>query len=45
MANLTGSEREQIESFLNDNRVELVALLDGFSEEQASRRVVPVGGR
>ena len=41
MATLTGSEREQIESFLTDNRVELVALLDGLSEEQARRRLVP----
>jgi hypothetical protein len=40
-ATLTGSEREQIESFLHDNRVEIVGLLDGLTEEQARRRLVP----
>jgi len=40
-AALTGSEREQIESFLRDNRVEIVGLLDGLTEEQARRRRVP----
>ena len=40
-ATLTGSEREQIESFLHDNRVEIVGLLDGLAEEQARRRLVP----
>ena len=40
-ATLAGSEREQIESFLHDNRVEIVGLLAGLSEEQARRRVVP----
>ena len=40
-AALTGSEREQIESFLHDNRVEIVGLLDGLTEEQARRRLVP----
>jgi hypothetical protein len=38
---LTGSEREQIESFLHDNRVEIIGLLDGLTEEQARRRLVP----
>ena len=40
-ATLTGSEREQIESFLHDNRVEIVGLLDGLTEEQARVRLVP----
>ena len=40
-ATLTGSEREQIESFLHDNRVEIAGLLDGLTEEQARRRLVP----
>lgn len=40
-ATLTGSEREQIESFLHDNRAEIVGLLDGLTEEQARRRLVP----
>jgi Protein of unknown function (DUF664) len=40
-ATLTGSEREQIESFLHDNRVEIVGLLHGLTEEQARRRLVP----
>lgn len=40
-ATLAGSEREQIESFLHDNRVEIVGLLDGLTEEQARRRLVP----
>ncbi len=38
---LTGSEREQIESFLHANRTEIVGLLDGLTEEQARRRLVP----
>jgi len=38
---LTGSEREQIESLLHDNRVEIIGLLDGLTEEQARRRLVP----
>jgi hypothetical protein len=38
---LTGSEREQLEAFLHDNRLELVGLLDGLTEEQARRRLVP----
>jgi len=40
-ATLTGTQREQIESFLHDNRVEIVALLDGLTEEQARRQLVP----
>lgn len=40
-ATLTGSEREQIESFLHDSRVEIVGLLDGLTEEQARARLVP----
>lgn len=38
---MTGSEREQLLAFLNDNRGELVELLDGLTEEQARRRLVP----
>ncbi|MGI3779350.1 MAG: DUF664 domain-containing protein [Janthinobacterium lividum] len=38
---LTAGEREQLESFLNDGRVEVVDLLDGLGEEQARRRLVP----
>ncbi len=38
---LTGSERAQLEAFLHDNRDEVVALLDGLTEEQARRRLVP----
>jgi len=40
-ATLTGTEREQLEAFLHDNRLEVVALLDGLTEEQARRRLVP----
>ena len=40
-ATLTGSEREQLEAFLHDNRLEIVGLLDGVTEEQARRRLVP----
>jgi uncharacterized damage-inducible protein DinB len=40
-AGLTAGEREQIESFLHDNRVEVASLLEGLSEEQARRRLVP----
>lgn len=35
------AEREQVESFLHDNRVEVARLLDGLTEEQARRRLVP----
>jgi hypothetical protein len=34
-------EREQIQAFLDDGRTEVVALLDGLTEEQARRRLVP----
>jgi len=40
-AALTGGERAQTESFLHDGRVEIVALLDGLTDEQARRRLVP----
>jgi hypothetical protein len=40
-AALTAAEREQIESFLHDNRVEVANLLEGLTEEQARRRMVP----
>ncbi|HEY3016030.1 MAG TPA: DinB family protein [Nocardioides sp.] len=38
---LTGTEREQLEAFLHDNREELLATLDGLTEEQARRSLVP----
>jgi uncharacterized damage-inducible protein DinB len=38
---LTGTEREQLEAFLHDNRLAIVALLEGLNEEQARRRLVP----
>ena len=38
---LTGTEREQVEAFVHDNRLEIVGLLDGLTEEQARRRLVP----
>ena len=37
---LIGDERAQLESFLYDNRLAVVAALDGLSEEQARRRLV-----
>ena len=40
-ANLLTGERAQIEAFVADNRRELVELLDGLTEEQARRRLVP----
>lgn len=40
-AALTAGEREQLEAFLHDNRVEIAKLLDGLTEEQARRRLVP----
>lgn len=40
-ATLTGTEREQLEAFLHDNRREVVATLAGLTEEQARRRLVP----
>jgi hypothetical protein len=38
---LTGTERQQLEAFVHDNRLEILAVLDGLSEEQARRRLVP----
>lgn len=38
---LIGSEREQLDAFLEDNRTEVLGLLDGLTEEQARRRLVP----
>ncbi len=38
---LTDTEREQLEAFLHDNRLELVGVLDGLTDEQARRRLVP----
>lgn len=38
---LTAGERDQLEAFLHDGRVEVVNLLDGLTEEQARRRLVP----
>jgi hypothetical protein len=38
---LIGSERAQLLAFVHDNRNELLALLDGLTEEQARRRLVP----
>jgi hypothetical protein len=38
---LIGSERQQLEAFLEDNRSELAATLDGLTEEQARRSLVP----
>ena len=38
---LIGSEREQLEAFLEDNRSEMAATLDGLTEEQARRSLVP----
>lgn len=40
-AALTRAEREQLEAFLHDQRVEIANLLDGLTEEQARRRLVP----
>jgi uncharacterized damage-inducible protein DinB len=37
----TAGEREQIESFVHDARMEVVGLLDGVTDEQARRRLVP----
>jgi hypothetical protein len=42
---LVGSEREQVEAFLEDNRAEVLGLLDGLTEEQARRRSVSLAGR
>jgi hypothetical protein len=38
---LTGDERAQLTAFLHDNRAAVAALLDGVTEEQARRRLVP----
>ena len=38
---LTGGERAQLEAFLSDARTEILGLLDGLTEEQARRRLVP----
>jgi hypothetical protein len=38
---LIGSERAQLLAFVHDNRLEIVALLDGLTEEQARARLVP----
>ena len=38
---LTGTEREQVDAFLADNRTEILGLLAGLTEEQARRRLVP----
>ncbi len=38
---LIGSERAQLLAFVHDNRTEIVALLEGLTEEQARRRLVP----
>jgi hypothetical protein len=40
-ANFLTGERAQIEAFVADNRREIVELLDGLTEEQARRRLVP----
>lgn len=38
---LVGDERAQLQAFLDDNRDEVAAILDGITEEQARRRLVP----
>jgi hypothetical protein len=38
---LVGDERTQLQAFLDDNRDEVAGLLDGITEEQAFRRLVP----
>ncbi|MEO6511657.1 MAG: DUF664 domain-containing protein, partial [Nocardioides sp.] len=38
---LVGSEREQVDAFVSDARTEILALLDGLTEEQGRRRLVP----
>lgn len=37
----TGSERDQVLAFVDDNRDEVARLLDGLTEEQARARLVP----
>jgi Protein of unknown function (DUF664) len=38
---LTGTEREQLEAFLDDNRADLAATLGGLTEEQSRAKLVP----
>src|SRR3954462_5912477 len=38
---MIGTERDPLTAFLDDNRAGLVELLDGLTEEQARRRLVP----
>jgi hypothetical protein len=38
---LRGSEREQLVAFVDDTRDELLAVLDGLTDAQARRRLVP----
>lgn len=38
---LVAGERAQIDAFLHDNRAEIAGLLDGLTEEQSRRRLVP----
>lgn len=38
---LSAGERQQLEAFVDANRSEIAALLDGLTEEQARRRLVP----
>ncbi len=38
---LIGSERAQLLAFVHDNRLEITALLDGLTEEQARAGLVP----
>ena len=38
---LIGTEREQLEAFLHDNRLAIVGVLEGLTEEQSRRRLVP----
>jgi uncharacterized damage-inducible protein DinB len=38
---LTGSEREQLDAFLEDNRDELIEAVEGLTDEQGRRKLVP----
>nr|WP_281385912.1 DinB family protein [Nocardioides luti] len=38
---MTGTEREQLEAFVHDGRLEMAGVLEGLSDEQARRRLVP----
>jgi uncharacterized protein DUF664 len=38
---LIGSEREQLLAFVHDNRLEILEMLEGLTEEQARARLVP----